>query len=499
VRLGNSIIRAEITNPWRRNKLESRPRFATVDRTSIQANPLPGGGLLILSDLISMKNPIRAVIVGAGHRAIQYASYAEQHTEELRIVGVADPIPLRRRQTAARFGFSDDYCFESAEALAAVPRFADVAINGTMDHQHVPTSLPLLAAGYDLLLEKPFATHPEEMWQLEEAARTHGRTVMICHVLRYAPFYAEIRQRVAAGAIGPLVNVQTTEHVSFHHVAVSFVRGKHGSKAKCHSSMLLAKCCHDLDLIAWMKSGVRPISAASFGSRSFFRPEMAPPGAGRQCLVDCPPEVEKACLYSARKHYLENPDRWSFYVWSGLEGIEKPTLAQKEAHLKEPGNPYGKCVFQTDNDVVDRQSVTIEFADGCTATHNMVGGSATGSRSIHLIGTRGEIFGRLEESRFTIRTIDPGPGRDYREEEVDLSIKGDMHGAFGGHGGGDLRLVRDFVRVVRGEPASISSTTLDDSLYGHLLCFLADQAMEERRVMDLPEVRTDAPLEPVRA
>jgi predicted dehydrogenase len=441
-----------------------------------------------------MKKQLSAVIVGAGHRAIQYASYAEQHPEELKIVGVADPVERRRRQTAARFGFSEENCYDSAEKLAAAPRFADVVINGTMDHQHVPTSLPLLAAGYDLLLEKPFATHEEEMWELAEAARRYGRKVMICHVLRYAPFYAEIRARVAAGAIGHLINVQTTEHVSFHHVAVSFVRGKHGSKAKCHSSMLLAKCCHDLDLISWMKSGIPPISVASFGSRSFFRPEMAPPGAGKRCLVDCPAHVEKACLYSARKHYLENPERWSFYVWSGLEGIDNPTLEQKEAHLKEPGNPYGRCVFQTDNDVVDRQSVTIEFADGCTATHNMVGGSAKGSRSIHLIGTRGEIFGNLEESKFTLRTIDPGPGRDFREETVDVSIKGDMHGAFGGHGGGDLRLVRDFVRIVRGEPVSISTTTLDDSLYSHLLCFLADRAMEEHRVLDVPELEA-APVE----
>lgn len=443
-----------------------------------------------------MNRPISAVIVGAGHRAIQYASYAEQHPEELKIVAVAEPVELRRRQTATRFGIPDEACFTSAVELTAAPRLADVAINGTMDHQHVETSLPLLAAGYDLLLEKPFATDEREMWQLADATRRHGRKVMICHVLRYAPFYREIRTRVAGGAIGQLLNVQTNEHVSFHHMAVSFVRGKHGSKAKSRSGMLLAKCCHDLDLLAWMKSGIPPVSVASFGSRSFFRPQMAPPGAGQRCLIDCPANVEESCLYSARKHYLENPERWSFYVWSGLEGIDDPSLAQKKAHLMEETNPYGRCVFHSDNDVVDRQSVTVEFADGCTATHNMVGGSAKSSRSIHLIGTKGEIFGNLEESKFTICTIDPGPGRDFREEVIDLAIGGDIHGAFGGHGGGDLRLVGDFVRVVRGEPVSISTTALDDSIYSHLLCFLADQSMEERRVVDVPAVQTATEIPP---
>ena len=117
------------------------------------------------------QEPLTAVVVGAGHRALTYASYAEQHPEELQIVGVADPIARRREAVAARYGFEADACFETAEELAERPPIADAVINGTMDHQHVPTSLPLLTAGYDILLEKPFATSEEEMWKLEEAAR----------------------------------------------------------------------------------------------------------------------------------------------------------------------------------------------------------------------------------------------------------------------------------------------------------------------------------------
>jgi len=72
---------------------------------------------------------------------------------------------------------------------------------------------------------------------------------------------------------------------------------------------------------------------------------------------------------------------------------------------------------------------------------------------------------------------------EYSEEEIDLNVSGDMHGAFGGHGGGDARLVRDFVRVVRGEPRSLSTTDLEDSITGHLIGFCADRAMAEQRVV----------------
>ena len=429
-----------------------------------------------------MTQPLTAIVVGAGHRALTYASYARQHPEQLRIVGVADLIQLRRDLVQREYELPDDHVFESVEQLAAVPKFADVVINGTMDHQHVPTSLPLLEAGYHMLLEKPFATDVDEMWQLVDTAREHGRHVSICHVLRYAPFYAAIRQQVADGVIGDLINVQCVEHVSYHHMAIGFVRGKWNRRDYCKSTMLMAKSCHDLDLMAWMHSGVPARRVSSFGSNLQFRPERAPEGAGTRCLVDCP--IEADCLYSARKHYIDHPKRWSFYVWDTLEHIENPTIEDKIASLKGD-NLYGRCVWKCDNDVVDHQSVAVEFADGATGTLNMIGGSAKPTRSIHLVGTHGEVQGVLEDSRFTIRHIDPRPGHEYSEEEVDLSVGGDMTGAFGGHGGGDMRLVDDFVKVVRGEAPSLSTTSLEDSVTGHLMGFSADQANEEDRVVDL--------------
>jgi len=213
------------------------------------------------------REPLKAIVVGAGHRALLYASYALQHPGELQIVGVADLRERRRQQVAQLYDLSADRCFETAEGLAQEKRFADVVINGTMDHQHVPTSLPLLAAGYDLLLEKPFATSEAEMWALVQAAHEYRRKVSICHVLRYTPFYAAIRQQVQEGVIGDLLSVQTVEHVSYHHMAVGFVRGKWSQESYCHSTMLMAKCCHDLDLVAWMKSGIKPRSVASFVGR----------------------------------------------------------------------------------------------------------------------------------------------------------------------------------------------------------------------------------------
>ena len=221
---------------------------------------------------------------------------------------------------------------------------------------------------------------------------------------------------------------------------------------------------------------------ASFGSNFQFVPSKCPKGAGTRCLVDC--SIEADCLYSAKKHYIDHPDRWSFYVWDSLEHIENPTIEQKIESLKKD-NPYGRCVWKCDNNTVDHQSIIVEFEDKSTSTFNMIGGSSRGERNIHIIGTTGEIYGVMDDEKFTIRRIDPSPGNEYAEEIINIKKTGDMVGAFGGHGGGDDRLVADFVSFMQGGTPSISCTSLEDSVNGHLAVYRADLAREKNQRVSL--------------
>ncbi|MDD5598568.1 MAG: Gfo/Idh/MocA family oxidoreductase, partial [Victivallaceae bacterium] len=165
--------------------------------------------------------------------------------------------------------------------------------------------------------------------------------------------------------------------------------------------------------------------------------------------------------------------------------LGKPSLAQKEAFLKDKSNPYSRCVWKLDNNVVDRQTVMIEFENGATATHNMICGTSRPMRKIHIIGMAGELHGILDDNKYVVRHIDLRPGHEYTEVECDLNDEGDTTGVFGGHGGGDLRLVEDFVTTIEGKAPSISCTSLADSLNGHLIGFAADQAMEENKIVEL--------------
>ena len=416
-----------------------------------------------------MSAPKRIAIVGVGERAMIYARETLKHPELFRVVGAADVRPDRVRLARELFHIPEDHCFPSAEALAAAPRFADGVINGTMDPQHVSTTIPLLRRGYDVLLEKPAAVNQREADALLGCARETGRLVMICHVLRYAPFYSEIQRVLASGEIGRIINIQMNEQVSYFHETVSYVRGKYASPKLCGSGMLLSKCSHDLDIMAWLMRGNPPRSVSSVGSVFQFRPEMAPDGAGTHCLRDCP--AERECVYSARRLYIEHPQRWANNIWYNEYG-EAPDAAERERALLRPDNPYSRCAYRCELKIVDHQSVLVQFADGATGTFSMNGGASAPGRNIHITGTKGELVGSFERQRFEVHIIAPDRpgGRISRTVDVSAAQRGDAHG------NGDQALVRDFIALLSGAPLSPRCTTLEDSMVGHRLVFLAEES-----------------------
>lgn len=423
---------------------------------------------------------LRVVLVGAGHRTLQYARYAKAEPDQMRVVAVVDPDPVRRAQAVAEHAIPEAYQYKQIADLPVAGGLADAAINGTMDSIHVATTTELLRKGYDVLLEKPIATSAEELAELHEVAEETGRAVQICHVLRHAPFYQAIKQAVYDGSIGQVINAQLAENVSYDHMAVSYVRGTYAEASRAGSTMLLAKSSHDLDLLAWLLSGNPPVRATSSGNRMFFVPEQAPPGAGQRCLVDC--AIESTCAYSARRHYVDN-GWWSFYAWQSLEGITLHPSREQMLESLRTDNPYGRCVWNNESDIVDHQVVAVEFEDGATGSLSMIGNAAQSSRTIHLIGTKGELFGTMQDGSFTLRQIvNTGSERNV-SRTVEVGEGAQMHG------GGDLRLVADFVNVLRGNEPSISTTALEDSINGHMVGFAAERGRLEGRWVNLEEMR----------
>ncbi len=406
---------------------------------------------------------ITVALIGAGVRGEVYASYALDHPHEMEVVAVAEPDVEKRKKMQALYKIEQSKVFENANELLGEARLADAVFICTQDHDHYSQAIKALEQGYHVLLEKPMSPKKQECIAIEQAAGRSGKVLSVCHVLRYTPFFSKIKSILEAGTIGRLMTVQHNEYVGYWHQAHSFVRGNWNNDLTS-SPMILAKACHDMDILQWLID--EPCqSIASFGALSYFKPEHAPEGAPQRCLDGCPAAVE--CEYYAPKHYLTEQLGWP------TSSISTDLSYKARLQALEQG-PYGRCVFHCDNNVVDHQVASMQFAGDVTAVFTMSAFARDGGRFIHLTGTKGEIRGAMEKNEIIIKLFSSG-------EEETITLR--PPGGHIGHGGGDMILVRDFLELVRGGTKSRSLTSATHSLQSHLLAFAAEESRVQKQMI----------------
>ncbi|WP_043632629.1 Gfo/Idh/MocA family protein [Nonomuraea candida] len=412
---------------------------------------------------------VTLAVVGAGARGQIYARAAAADGRA-RVVAVADPDPARRDRLADEHGLPEQARFAGWEELAAVPRLADAVVVATQDRLHVEPAVAFAGLGYAILLEKPMAPTEPEARRIAEAVERAGVVFAVCHVLRYTAYTRAFKELVTGGRLGTISSVQHLEPVGWWHMAHSFVRG-HWRNAAESGPMLLTKSCHDIDWLLHLV-GDEPVGVASFGSLTHFRPENRPEGAGARC-VSC--AAEPGCPYSARRLYLDclgDPDR---EFWP-LGAVTSDATTAGVLHALEHG-PYGRCVYDCDNDVVDQQVVTLEFARGATASFTMTAFTPLEHRKTRVFGTHGFAEG---DGR-TIRVVDFVTGA---EELIDTGTRAGASLA-DGHGGGDAGLVRAFIDAVTAGDQAPLGADASDALAGHLVVWAAERARETRTVQPL--------------
>lgn len=410
---------------------------------------------------------ITVALLGAGDRGMEaYAPYAKDHPDELKFVAVAEPDPERRKRFREIYNISDNRCFESWEDLLAKPKMADAVFICTQDKMHFTPAITALDKGYHIMLEKPMATDPEECIQMGRRAQKSDKVFLVCHVLRYTPFFMTLKSLIEDGSIGRLVSIQHNENVGYWHQAHSFVRGSYRN-SNASSPMILAKSCHDMDIMLWL-AGNDCIRLSSFGSLVHFKKENMPEGAPERCTDGCPHKNE--CLYYAPGLYLTESTGWPTSAISNSMALDDRMKALKEG-------PYGRCVYQCDNNVVDHQVVNIEFEKEITAAFTMCAFTNEVSRTLKLMGTKGEIRGAMEKNEIEI--INFG-----KNEKKVISLKQSKIG----HGGGDYGIVREFIQLINnGKGSSGWASSADVSVQGSLMAFAAEEARLTNRVISMQE------------
>jgi predicted dehydrogenase len=442
---------------------------------------------------------LEGVVIGAGNRgADAYVPYLERHPEEARIVAVAEPDRARREAFARRHRLGPERCFDDYRALLAADRMADFVIIATPDDLHFEPARLALEKGHHVLLEKPMAIVEDECEALVEAADRAGRILQVCHVLRYAPLFEGIHRAIREGRIGDVVAIQHSENVSTWHYAHSYCRG-HWRNSTRSSPLILAKSCHDLDLLYWL-AGAEPEALHSCARETELCARNRPTGAPDRCIDGCRHSAE--CPYDAVSMYLDSRPLGIDLAKTRRAGargaVVRRLVALRDALTRSSWNRvseaarwrdwpvstitrtttragiehalrttrYGLCVYAVgDNDQPSAQTVGIRFENGVLANFTLHGHSYREGREIRVDGTRGSLVGRFHLLEQWLEVHDHKTGH-----VVEQRFRGDASG----HGGGDHRLFAGFLSSLRGDADPLTSAR--QSLTSHRMAFAAHRS-----------------------
>ena len=424
-----------------------------------------------------MEKTLKVILIGAGGRGRGYTDIMKRADGRFEVVAVAEPIDERRNYIKQKWNLPDSACFTDYKPLLEKPKFADVALICTMDRMHTEPALAAMEKKYDLLLEKPAASTPEECLKIKESAQRNGVKVLVCHVLRYTDFYTKIKETIDSGKIGTVMSVHAAECVGNTHQSHSFVRGNWGNSEKS-SCMILQKCCHDMDILQWL-IGRKCKNVQSFGSLTYFTRENAPEGSPDYCYQGCP--AGDTCPYNAVKLYYEEKTNWFRRV-----AAKSPNPTDDDIMEAIKTTQFGKCVFKCDNNVVDHQVVNLEFDGGAVVSFNMCAFNE-GGRSLKIMGTKGEITAYMDKKTFDLFDFETRTHTavDITDRNLDQSI-------VGGHGGGDEGIIDALYRYECGLHTDSKLSEIGISVENHMIAFAAEKSRLTGKVVSPDEIMQSA-------
>jgi predicted dehydrogenase len=401
---------------------------------------------------------ITVSILGAGARGESYLKDTLR-TKKAQVVAICDIVKERAEKLRNIAKLPKSARYVSDEAFFMAGKLSDVLYICTNDIDHYRHAMEAIKLGYHILLEKPVSSNLNECLEIEKAAREKGLKVVVCHVLRYSNFYRRIKSIIASGEIGEIVNINMTENIGYWHYAHSYVRGNWKKESES-SSMLLAKCCHDFDMLYWLTGSIAK-SVTSHGGLKFFNKENAPEYAVDHCKK-C--TAMKTCPYSAYRLYFKgyrigNP-RKSLIRYNNF--LYKFVPSFRIATNKHLASRYGRCVWLNDNDVCDHQITALLYENGVKAVHTVTAFSKDCFRSINVYGTKGSIYGADLQDSLILEVF----GKP--DTEIKASIKG-------GHLGGDRGMIDTFISYIAGgKEADISF--IDTAIESHAVVIAAEKS-----------------------
>ncbi|WP_257669147.1 Gfo/Idh/MocA family protein [Parapedobacter tibetensis] len=334
-------------------------------------------GVLAAGSAVSMPNhafgltrKLRVVLVGTGVRGISFwgKRLVEQYPDLLEFVGLSDINP-------GRLAFAKEYMKVNCPIYVDFDEMLqkskpDLVIVCTKDSTHHEFIIKGLAAGSDVLTEKPLTTDETKAQAILDAERKYGKNLIVGFNYRWSPYMTKIKELLQNNEIGEITSVDFNWYLNTHHGA-SYYRRWHGLM-NSGGSLWVHKATHHFDLLNWwIDSDPEEVFAYGalehYGSNGPFR--------GKSCR-SCPHKQECA------------------YYWD----ITKDAHSMKlyVAHEEHDGYIRDGCVYRNEIDIYDKMSAQIKYANKVVVNYSLTTYSPFEGWRIAFNGHKGRIEAWLD-------------------------------------------------------------------------------------------------------
>ncbi|KFH48172.1 putative oxidoreductase-like protein [Hapsidospora chrysogenum ATCC 11550] len=489
------------------------------------------------------EDPPRFIVIGAGSRGTNYTEATFSSSNGI-VTAIAEPIASKRNRLGMAYIWGDDgpkegqsfahweeflqYELDRRQQEADgkdVPPGVDGAFVCVMDEMHREVVVGLAPLNLHIMCEKPLACSLEDCLEMYRCLKNQDtpKVFSVGHVLRYSPHNIALRKMLVEDkVIGEINSVVHTEPVGWWHYTHSYVRGNWRNSETTGPS-LLTKSCHDIDLLLWFlcspaKAGQGephlPSTVSSTGGLQYFKKSRKPAAAGTATNCFKCPLGDQGCKYSAKNIYLDGGvtkglgagnTRWPVNVVVhdiedyGSRDEQAAALAKALEEDYDEATPasevasrnwFGRCVYESDNNVCDEQFVTLTWAESGekpakrVAFHMVAQTIQQCDRYANYYGENGEIY--ADSKSITIIDFNTGEMRSVNPKIEHV-----------GHGGGDIGLTRQFVlacdkvknhgwETERAQNEFIGCT-LEEVIRTHAMVFAAEEARLGNKVVDWEE------------
>jgi len=376
----------------------------------------------------------RYAMIGVGARSQMYQDAMQGlYQEHANLVALCDRNPgrleLARQRSRENGAFvPPGYKPEDLERMIAETK-PEVIFVLSIDESHDDYIIRAMEAGCDVITEKPMTTSPEKCRRILETRARTGRSCRVTFNYRYSPPRTQVKDILMSGEIGDVLSVDFHWMLDTIHGA-DYFRRWHGYKENS-GGLMVHKATHHFDLVNWWLSAM-PVTVTATGKRQYYTPEMAK----RMGLSS----------YHERCHTCPETSKCSFFL--DMEG--KPSLKRLYLEQEEhDGYQRDLCVFRPDLEIEDTMNVIVGYDTGATLCYSLNTFNAWEGYTIAFNGTKGRlehtmveqiyisgsggVQGGIKEGGITLRMIPMrGPAHEIEPWKAE-----------GGHGGGDIVLLRD--------------------------------------------------------